>query len=411
MSTLGRIEEFDGSKDSDWQQYVERMECFFAANGITDATKKRAVFLSVIGAGTYKTLRNILSPAKPGEKEYSELVDKLSKHFRPAPSEIVERFKFHSRSRKPGESVATFVAELRSYAEFCNFGDTLEAMIRDRLVCGINDTAMQKRLLSEPSLTYTKAVEIAQATETAAQSLRELRNKPEEGRASPKDTVLHTNASSSSTESKTSSSIVCYRCGCVGHTVAKCRVDRSVVCHNCGKQGHLKRACKGEKKAFKRKPMGKRKSKSVRKVGDDQQQEEEEDSEWEDLKHLRSKGTTKAPPIMVEVKVDDCLIPMEVDTGASVTLMSYSTFTGLWPGRSLESTAVKLQTYSRETIPVVGVRNVNVEYNGQLGQFPLAIVEGSGPTLLGRDWLSQIRLDWRQIHHVFMTICLDDISS
>ena len=40
-------------------------------------------------------------------------------------------------------------------------------------------------VLSEPSLTYTKAVEIAQATETAAQSLRELRNKPEEGRASP----------------------------------------------------------------------------------------------------------------------------------------------------------------------------------------------------------------------------------
>ena len=145
VDALGRIEEFDGSKDSDWQQYVERMEYFFAANGITDATKKRAVFLSVIGACTYKTLRNILSPAKPGEKEYSELVDKLSKHFRPAPSEIVERFKFHSRSRKPGESVATFVAELRSYAEFCNFGDTLEAMIRDRLVCGINDTAMQKR--------------------------------------------------------------------------------------------------------------------------------------------------------------------------------------------------------------------------------------------------------------------------
>jgi hypothetical protein len=125
------------------------------------------VFISVIGAATYKTLRNIVSSAKPGEKEYSVLVEKLSKHFSLALSKIVERFKFHSCSTKPGESVATYVAELRSLSEFCN-GDTLEVMIRDRLVCGINDTAMQKRLLAEPGLTYAKAVELAQATKTAA---------------------------------------------------------------------------------------------------------------------------------------------------------------------------------------------------------------------------------------------------
>ena len=36
---LGRIEEFDGSKD-DWLQYVERFEHFFVANGITTPEKK-----------------------------------------------------------------------------------------------------------------------------------------------------------------------------------------------------------------------------------------------------------------------------------------------------------------------------------------------------------------------------------
>ena len=154
----------------------------------------------------------------------------------------MERFKFHSRFRNPGESIATFVAELRSLAEFCNFRDTLETMIRDRLVCGINDIAIQKHLLAEPNLTYAKAIEIAQATETAAQSLHELRSKPEEGRASPKLVIHRTTASSpSSTES---SSIVCFCCGCVGHTVARCRVGRSVVCHNCNKPGPLQRACK-----------------------------------------------------------------------------------------------------------------------------------------------------------------------
>ena len=43
VGTLVRVEEFDG----DWQQYVERLGHFFLANGITDAAKQQAVFLSV----------------------------------------------------------------------------------------------------------------------------------------------------------------------------------------------------------------------------------------------------------------------------------------------------------------------------------------------------------------------------
>ena len=150
------------------------MEHFFVANAIVEPERKRAVFLSVIGASTYKVLRSLLSPNKPGDKEYTELVQKLSQHFSPPPSEIVEQTKFHSRFRKPGESVASFVAQLRSLSEHCNFGDTLEVMIRDRLVCGINDDAIQKRLLSEPKLTYKRAVELAQSLETADKNVKLL---------------------------------------------------------------------------------------------------------------------------------------------------------------------------------------------------------------------------------------------
>ena len=36
------------------------------------------------------------------------------------------------------------------------FGDSLEDMIRDRLVCGISEETIQKRLLAESKLTYKK---------------------------------------------------------------------------------------------------------------------------------------------------------------------------------------------------------------------------------------------------------------
>ena len=234
--TLGRIEEYDGT--SDWDQYVERLGNFFLANDIKDAAKQQAVFLSVIGSSTYKILRNLLTPAKPADKTFAELVSVFSRHYKPKPSEIMERFKFHSRDRKPGKSVATYIAELRSLTEFCNFGDSLEEMIQDRLVCGINDASLQKRLLAEPDLSYEKAVELALNAETASQSVRELRGKPESASTAPQP-VHQTTASSPSTH--VSGQVTCYRCGNKGHTVAKCRVPKEVVCRKCGKRGHLQR--------------------------------------------------------------------------------------------------------------------------------------------------------------------------
>ena len=38
-------------------------------------------------------------------------------------------------------------------AEHCNFQATLDDMLRDRLVCGVTDGCLQRRLLAEPELT------------------------------------------------------------------------------------------------------------------------------------------------------------------------------------------------------------------------------------------------------------------
>ena len=186
-----------------------------------------------------------MSLDKPGDKEYAALVEALSKHFKPTPSEIVERFKFHSRVRKAGESVTTFVSKLRCLSEFCNFGETPKDMIRDRLVCGINNNATQKRLLAESKLSYEKAVELSLSMETAAQSMRELKVKFE-GNVShrPLQQEVHrvANSSSSSGQGGTKSVPTCYRCGNRGHCVTKCSLSKDIVCHNCGKPGHLRKA-------------------------------------------------------------------------------------------------------------------------------------------------------------------------
>ena len=161
--TYGQIEEFNRATD-DWTTYAERLAQYFLANGVESADKKSAILLTVCGPDTYRTIHSLTAPAAPSEKTYVDILALVKNHFAPPPSEIMQRFNFHTRSQQ-GESVAEFVAELRRLSEFCNFQDTLESMLRDRLVCRINNPKIQRELLAEPNLLFPKAFELAQTAE------------------------------------------------------------------------------------------------------------------------------------------------------------------------------------------------------------------------------------------------------
>ena len=158
VSTFGTIGEFDPLID-DWNSYTDRLEQYLISNYAVSMEKKCAILLSSIGASTFKLIQNLTSPHSPASKTYKDLV---WEHFNPKLSIIVERLKFHTKTSPPGESIATFMAQLRQLSEFCEFGDVL----RDRLVSGINDSRLQRCLLSESSLTLQKAFELAQALES-----------------------------------------------------------------------------------------------------------------------------------------------------------------------------------------------------------------------------------------------------
>ena len=49
---------------------------------------------------------------------------------------------------------------------------------------------------------------------------------------------------------------------------------------------------------------------------------------------------------------------------------------------------------------VRGAAEVTVKYRDQTAQVTLTVVEGQGASLLGRDWLQHLRLDWRSLNQV-----------
>ena len=65
--------------------------------------EKRAILLSVCAARTL--IRNLTTPVTSWLKSYEDLVKLVQEHYSPRRSEIVQRFKFNSRTRKQEESV------------------------------------------------------------------------------------------------------------------------------------------------------------------------------------------------------------------------------------------------------------------------------------------------------------------
>uniref|UniRef100_A0AAZ3P2I5 Tick transposon n=1 Tax=Oncorhynchus tshawytscha TaxID=74940 RepID=A0AAZ3P2I5_ONCTS len=118
-----------------------------------------------MGGKTFNLLRSLVTPEKPGDKSYDEIVATLKGHS-PKPLVIAERFRFHKRNQEEGESISQFVAVLKQF-EHCEFGRSMSDTIRDRLVCGMRSEAIQKRLLTESNLTSQRAIEVSMSMEMA----------------------------------------------------------------------------------------------------------------------------------------------------------------------------------------------------------------------------------------------------
>ncbi len=61
---------------------------------------------------------------------------------------------------------------------------------------------------------------------------------------------------------------------------------------------------------------------------------------------------------------------------------------------------VKLHTYTGEKLEVRGELAVTVGYQGQVERLRLLVVEGNGPSLLGRDWLKKLSLNWKELNQL-----------
>ena len=78
-------------------------------------------------------------------------------------------------------------------------------------------------------------------------------------------------------------------------------------------------------------------------------------------------------------------------------MISTQTKTEIFPQIKLMSSTLILTTYTGEQLEVAGQILVEVKNGRQDQQLPLYVVKGNGPSLMGRNWLHHIKLNWQSL--------------
>ena len=337
--SIGNVGEYNEVTET-WKSYTERVQQFFLSNQVADDRKVPAL-LAIMGGKTYSLLRNLTIPAEPSTKTYAEIVTLLNDHLSPKPLVIAERFRFHKRDQKEGESITVYVAELRKLTEHCKFGGTLNDALRDRFVCGIKNENIQKKLLSVSDLTLQKAIEISSAMETAAKDAIELQH---QHRRDPVHKVSKNKDSSSKTSKLEKRA--CFRCDRKNHTPEECffKDERRRFCST---TGHIERACLKKKAQMKK--QSKKKPKNVKTVE-------------EELLTVSINTVKSADIISITPKIEGKYLKMELDTRSAISVIPIKMYRQLFSHRPLSATNTTLRTYSGQIIKPAGIIHVNVKY-------------------------------------------------
>ncbi|XP_049524460.1 uncharacterized protein K02A2.6-like [Dermacentor silvarum] len=304
----------------------------------------------------------------------------------------MERFRFNNRSRREGETPGQFVAALRGLASACAFGDQLESLLRDRFVCGINNPTMQTRLLELPDPSLDDVVKAAQAMDAAAKDAGEIARAT--GSPSTEATV----------NKMTTKGVTCSRCG-GDHSPSQCQFSQA-QCFTCGKTGHLARVCRGGRtnsgqqqqpgsspgstqargQGSRRKGSRRRRASAGAGPSAARLHVVAENPPIFDMWHT-GLVPLSVPPYLLTVEVCGHPISMELDTGASVSVMAGKLFERTFPDVAIEASGVMLRSYSGQLSQVQGQAQVSVRFGDKEATLPLYLTKGSSPTLLGRNWI------------------------
>ncbi|XP_043205779.1 uncharacterized protein K02A2.6-like [Amphibalanus amphitrite] len=380
-----------------WRNWEQKFELYLLARCGTSPLppeQRRALLLCAIGDEAYRVFDTLPPVAKrDGEDDYDVTLRQLREFYTPRTNVIVERFRFRQRAQAPTESTADFVAALRGLARTCQFGAMESELIRDVVVEKTPHQRLRERLLQDRDLTLDKVLSVA---ETYEDSLREAAAISQPVAAPPVSSVAKVTRKPQQKrqqqQQQSSSSDFCTNCGRDDHAPrdAACPARR-VTCHSCGKKGHFASWCRGGSGATPARPAQRQHHKAVK-----------------ELNVLSCAATTGSRlTCTVQVTAGDVTqeVPLQVDTGATCSLLSVNRAKELFRGVAFSPSSSRLYGFGQQPLSVLGTLPTTVTYNNQAVPTNFYLVDtNKTETIMGMDLLQALGVTLHPASHSVYTV-------
>lgn len=403
MESIKQIEElsFEGDIATNFKKWKQRFIIYMNASGTKDSTtisgeRKVAVLLHTIGSEALEVF-DTLELTETEKNDWEVVLQKLEEHFVPQSNETVNRHIFNTRNQREGETIDSFVTDLKVLSKNCNFGTLRDSLIRDRIVCGVSDKTLRDRLLRESKLDLSSCVRMCRAAEICEAQAKQLMDenkvhavkkqwKKEDNVKGPvkeygRDDRKKYETNSSNRYNKdsykqqynhpSSHNKPCRHCGTV-HAYKNCPAYGK-LCNNCKKYNHFAKACR---------------SKGIHAIQEDTNSSETFFVETINAQQKVTVNSIKEWTVMMQINGKS--VQFKMDTGSEVNIINKYVEKNV--GAHVEARKVKLGNYNGSPINVMGFTKFSCDMQDLNYELDFQIVDREAPCILGLPSIQKFKL-------------------
>lgn len=416
VGTIGNIEPY--TPGTNFFAYSRRVKNYFKTNRIGE-DEQTSAFITLGGQELYELLMSLTTPILPDDKTFNQLIEILETYFEPQRNQRMQRYKFYKAVQEEGETVSDFIVRLKVLSKSCDFAKLLPSnlnianlatvqqhllgeMLLDRFIFGLRSESIRNNLMKQKDINFENACEEAINIELLSEDQREMKlssqlminaisthngtNQQVQNQSSQIQSVQksysHRNNNNNSSFKRSSSSgqrtfnrrnnnfvrnqneKKCGRCG-RQHDEKNCPAV-NWQCFFCNRKGHTSVVCRDKQRRV-----------NV-------------------IKSIRNQNI----PLTLQIKVNNQLLEMEIDSGACTTIISHDEYLSKFKKCKLTNIYdPNLTSLSGHVLKSVGQFNVEVFFHGVVHNLEMSVVNigKEFKAILGRPWLDRLIPGWRNM--------------